>query len=108
METTSFASRVRNPEVWPSSSGVYTGGKDCVVRTPLTTVKMPKSHLFFVLQDLYWLYSTRVIMIYKAIKIETIEHTTADLSAEQVSPFSHFSKRNGNLIQCCYIPAGYK
>lgn len=47
-------------------------------------------------------------MIYKAIKIETIEHTTADLPAERISPFSHFSKGNGNLIQCYYIAAGYK
>lgn len=46
-------------------------------------------------------------MIYKAIKIETTEYTTADLPAEWVSPFSHFSKENSNLIQC-YIAAGYK
>lgn len=101
------ASRVTNPGVWPSSSGVDTGDKDCVSQIPLITVKMRKSHLFFVLQDLYWLYSTEVVMIYKAIKIETIEHTTADLPAERVSPFSHFSKANSNLIQC-YIAAGHK
>lgn len=39
MQTTSFASRVRNPKVWPSSSGVYIGSKDCVIQIPLTTVK---------------------------------------------------------------------
>lgn len=44
-------------------------------------------------------------MIYKAIKIETIEHTTADLPAEQLPPFRHFSKENGNLIRCYYTAA---
>lgn len=82
MQTTSFASRIRNPDVWPSFSGVYIGGKDCVIQIPLTTVKICKSHLFIVFKDLYWFYSTKVIMIYKAIKIETIEYTTADLPAE--------------------------
>lgn len=35
--------------------GVDIGDKDGVSQIPLITVKMCKSHLFFVLQDLYWL-----------------------------------------------------